>query len=71
VDLAIIDEQIEEYMNDKYAGYSFEKWASGAGFGIRDASYDVFMKDGSRFVVDVFYNMQTNKMTNREREYVP
>jgi hypothetical protein len=70
MDLAEMDKRIQQHVEEKYAGYRIEKWASGFGGGVRDVAYDVFLKDGSRFCVDAFYNLETGVITTKEKEHI-
>lgn len=71
MEIESIDQKINEHISSQYAGYRIEKWASGMGGGVRDIAYDIFLKDGSRFCVDGFFDVETGKISTREREYSP
>lgn len=68
-ELELADMMIDRAIKNRYEGYNIEEYASGCGFGIRDKSYDVILKDGSRFCVDATYDFSTNQVKMAEREY--
>jgi hypothetical protein len=76
LDLQSIDSLIESAIKDKYSGYEINRYASGFGIskespnGVRQISYDIMLKDGSRFVADGNYNVSTGSVTIKERQYV-
>ena len=57
LNIAGIDEFIENEIKLKYGVQYIEQYESGFGFGIRDASYHVFPKDGSRFIAVAKYDI--------------
>lgn len=70
-DLDAINKKIESEIQRIYEGYEIQFYASGFGCdGIRDAHYDIILKDGSRFVAVALYDVTDNTLRIEEREYV-
>ncbi|CAH1205695.1 hypothetical protein PAECIP111893_02395 [Paenibacillus plantiphilus] len=66
-----MDNAIKTAIHDRYDGYTIEWYASGFNYatGIREVLYDIYLKDGSRFIA-VGRCDDLGQVSITEREYV-
>lgn len=69
MDIELMDERIDAEIKRRYEGYKLEFYASGYGGGILERMFDVFLKDGSRFIARGILSENANGVKITEHEY--